>query len=192
MAFGITTIPLLLAIFSLMSASLQRLTYFPLMIYLSGTLGVFWNQKSVFGSDYYWIIAYSLVDFPFLDYSRLCSLYFFGRRTRRQWSVFFPLPRPSLNNDSLGPWGFASYSHSGATFYPCFPYLPLVSVWNLLYLWHVDFPLRWLSERYTTPPPNWNRQSSCVSISHVVLKAPNIGQLFSHSVVSHSLQPHRL
>ena len=142
MAFGITTIPLLLAIFSLMSASLQRLTYFPLMIYLSGTLGVFWNQKSVFGSDDYWIIAYSLVDFPFLDYSRLCSLYFFGRRTRRQWSVFFPLPRPSLNNDSLGPWGFASYSHSGATFYPCFPYLPLVSVWNLLYLWHVDFPLR--------------------------------------------------
>lgn len=111
------------AIFSLITASLQRLTYFPLMIYLSENLGVFWNLKSAFSCDDYWIIAYSLVEFPFLEYARLYSLYFFGRRTQRQWSIFFPLLWPSLNNDSLRLWGFASYSHSGATFYPCSSYL---------------------------------------------------------------------
>lgn len=102
------------------------LTHFPFMIYLSGNLGVFWNLKSALGSVDYWIIAYSLVEFQFLDYARLYSLYFFGKRTQRQWSIFFPLPQPSLNNDSLGLWSFASHFNSGATFYPCSSYLLLV------------------------------------------------------------------
>lgn len=173
-AFGITTIPLLLDIFSLMSASLQRLTYFPLMICLSGTSGVFWNQKSAFGGDDYWIIACSLVDFPFLGYARLCSLYFFGRSTQRQWSRFFPLPWPSLNNDSLGPSGFASYSHSGTTVYSHFSYLPLVSVWNLLYpLAHGFSSKVTVREVYNTSPKL--RQTiqlcphkPCCSLSHLI------------------------
>lgn len=78
----------LLATFNFMSASPQRSAHFPLMLYLSGSLGDFWNMKSVFGSDDCWIIAYFGVEFPSLDHTRLKSLYFFGRR-------FFPLP-PSL------------------------------------------------------------------------------------------------
>lgn len=53
------------------------------MIYLSENLGVFWNLKSAFGHVDYWIIAYSLVEFPFLDYARLYSLYFSGKRIQK-------------------------------------------------------------------------------------------------------------
>lgn len=88
------------------------LTHFPFMIYLLGNLGVFWNLKSALDSVDAWIIAYSLVEFQFY-YTRLYSLHFFGKRTQRQWSVFFPLLQPSLNNDSLGLWGFASHFNSG-------------------------------------------------------------------------------
>jgi hypothetical protein len=64
------------------------------MFYLSGNLGVFWNLKSALGRDDYWIIAYSSMEFPFLDYARLYSLYFFGKRTQMQWSIFFPFAGP--------------------------------------------------------------------------------------------------
>lgn len=56
----------------------------------------------------------------------LQPLFLWQKNPKMMEYIFFsPFPRPSLNNDSLGPWGFAPYFHSGATFYPC-SYLPLV------------------------------------------------------------------
>lgn len=54
----------------------------------------------------------------------LQPLFLWQKNPKMMEYIFFsPFPRPSLNNDSLGPWGFAPYFHSGATFYPC-SYLP--------------------------------------------------------------------
>lgn len=93
---------------------------------LSGNLGFFWSLKSAFGSVDYWIIAYSLVEFPLLGQPGSPAFISLAEGPKGNGEYFFPLPQPSLNSDSLGPWGFASYFQSGATFYLRQSYLSLV------------------------------------------------------------------
>lgn len=163
------------AIFSLMPVSLQRLTRFPLLIYLSGNLGVFWNLKSAFGCDDYWIIAYSLVEFPFLDYARLYSLSFSGRRTQKQWSMFFSPSPAQLKQWLTWALGLCFILSFRGHFLPLFLFAFSVLFATFHFLWHMDLPVRLLSKRYTSPP-NWNRQSSYVPMSHFVLMAADVDQ----------------
>lgn len=124
--------PPLLAIFKFNVCFSTKINMFSAHDLLVREFRSFLEPEVCSGRDDYWIIAYSSVEFPFLDYTRLYSLYFFGRKTQSQWSIFFSLPWPSLNNDSLGPWDFASYSHLGATLYPCF-YFPFLFCLDPLY-----------------------------------------------------------
>lgn len=146
------------------------LTHFPLMIYLSGNLGVFSNLKSAFGSDDYWRTAYSLVEFPFLDYAWLYSLYFFGRRTQRQWSIFFSPSPAQLKQWLTWALGLCFILWFRGHFLPSFS-LPLVfclepcvSFDTWICLWGscqrgIQYP----------PTPNWNWQLTYGPVSHIVL-----------------------
>lgn len=70
---------------------------------LSGNLGFFWNLWTAVGGVDYWIIAYSLVEFPFLDYTGLYNLYSLAEESKGNGVYFFPFPSPAWAMTHLGP-----------------------------------------------------------------------------------------
>lgn len=127
--FGINHVPSLLATFSLVSVLLQKWTCFSLDILLSEFSGV-WKLPR-----WWWLLddclySYGLSIFRLHWAVRL--LFLWQENPKATEYIFSSCLWLSLNSDSHGPWGFASYSHLGTTFYPCFN-LSLVFLWNSLY-----------------------------------------------------------
>lgn len=140
--FAITNVPLLLATFGSGSLATKLnmwdTRHFPVREFRSS-----WSLQAALAGGDYWIIAYSPMQFPFLEYTGLYSLSFFGRKTQKQQSTFFLLSLAQFKQWLIGALGLCfTFSLRGHFFLvlvvssvPLEPFSPLshgMCLWFLL------------------------------------------------------------